>query len=88
MAPRVTFWTPARLKELRKLWRMMTLPQLEIHFQRRKEDLIQAYEFQARHRKLKISSTRCKGVRTTIYKAAHAEGAIEPRRYMHDIFDL
>lgn len=87
MAKRETFWTPTRLKELRRLWRSMTLQQLEIHFKRRPEDIVQAYEFQARHRKLKISITRTKGVRYTIYKPVHS-GSIEPRRYTLDIFDL
>lgn len=88
MAKRETFWTPARLKELRKLWRSMTLPQLEIHFNKHKEDIVQAYQFQLRHRQLKISVTKSKGVRTTVYKSMPCEGSIEPRRYSCDILDL
>jgi hypothetical protein len=88
MAKRETFWTPTRLKELRKLWKTMTLQQLEEHFKRRPGDIVQAHEFQRRHKQLKISITQSKGVRTTIYKAMPCEGAIEPRRYSHDILDL
>lgn len=75
MANRTTFWTPEKLKELNRLYKKLTLPQLEKHFGKRREEIIQAFEFQRMHKLLKISSTKRNHVKTTIYRAAYAEGS-------------
>lgn len=78
-----TFWTTEKLKELAGLYQKLTLPQLEKHFGKRREEIIQAFEFQRMHKLLKISSTKRRNVRTTIYRPAYAEGSYLGASYRH-----
>lgn len=76
MRKRTSFWTQDNLKELHKIFHNHTLQQLEKRYGKKKEDIIQAYEFQCAHKRLLISQKRKKGVLITIYAPAFAEGSV------------
>lgn len=74
-----TFWTRKRLTELRGLFKQLSPEQLIEHYNREWEDILQAYEFQGKHRKMKVGFYRENGHPVTVYAPAHAY-AIENRR--------
>lgn len=75
MAKRESFWNQKRLSELRRLFKSFSQDQLMDYYNRSFEDIKQAYEFQEKHRKMKLTSKREKGHTITVYAAAYAEGS-------------
>lgn len=74
---RQIYWTPDRLKELAKLWPKKTLPQLEKHFGKKPDDIIQAHEFQRMNNILFKKKRLEKGIMVTYYHPATAELATQ-----------
>ena len=69
-----TFWTHERLKELAILFDTKSSRELERHFKKRYEDILQAYEYWQSHKRFKISSVKKRKVRVTKYRPGYAEG--------------
>jgi mRNA-degrading endonuclease RelE of RelBE toxin-antitoxin system len=63
-----TFWTHERLKELHRLFKSMSPRQLEKHFSKDYDNILQAHEFWLAHKRLKISSVQKRRTRITIYR--------------------
>ncbi len=72
MAKRETFWTDEKLKELARLYPKSTLRQLEKHFGKPPEKILEAYEYQRMRKLLKMPSYKEKGIRITCFKPATA----------------
>lgn len=69
-----TFWTPERLRELRKCFKKLKASELERKFNKPLDQIVQAYNFDRLHRILKVETIRERGVRVTVYASGYGEG--------------
>lgn len=88
MGTNETFWTTDRLRELNRLWKTMTIHQLERHFSKTGHDIEQAYHFHQQHKRLLISSKRTRRYKVTIYAPVHDGRHLTGTRYHGDYIDL
>lgn len=71
------FWTRQRLEELEKLWKKKTLAQLSRHFDKPELNVQDAYDFQLKHKKLHIKTTKLEHGSHVVYAAAPATGIFD-----------